>query len=327
MKKVSVIIPVYNVEKYLYKCVDSVINQTYKNLEIILVDDGSSDNSPQICDEYAKSDERIKVIHKINEGVSVARNVGISVASGEYVCFFDSDDFVEEDVLEKMLDAIEEKAYDVCVCGYSVDIYNKEGEKESTGEVVPWKQVCENLSLIECEKNLGICGYVWNKLYRLQFIKSLKLQFDEKISLYEDLIFNSRVFLAGAKVCFLPYAGYHYIQRQRVTLGVKYYENFFDLKQKAIKAKSDVLRVWGVKEAQIEDFCNGNFIDSVWGTIKNIKKARVSTKEKKQRIKKFFKEEGIKTKLKKIKPKDQKRKIKRYMLRFLSTGILLRVVR
>ena len=275
MKKVSVIIPVYNVEKYLNKCVDSVINQTYKNLEIILVDDGSLDNCPKLCDDYAKSDERIKVIHKINEGVSVARNVGISVASGEYVCFFDSDDFVEEDVLEKMLDAIVEKAYDVCVCGYSVDIYNKEGEKESASEVVPWKQVCENLSLIECEKNLGICGYAWNKLYRKEFLTHNGLFFEEGTSLIEDLLFNSMAISKGAKVCFLPYAGYHYIQRQRETLGVKYYENFFDLKQKAIKAKSDVLRVWGVKEAQIEDFCNGNFIDSVCGTIKNIKKARL----------------------------------------------------
>ena len=91
---VTIVVPIYNVEKYLTRCVDSIINQTYQNLEIILVDDGSPDNCPRICDEYAKKDHRIKVIHKINAGLGMARNTGIENATGKYICFFDSDDYI-----------------------------------------------------------------------------------------------------------------------------------------------------------------------------------------------------------------------------------------
>lgn len=97
---ISVIVPVYNVENYLCKCVDSIINQTYNNLEIILVDDGSTDGSASICDEYVLKDSRVKVIHKENGGVSSARNIGIAEASGEYICFVDSDDWLELDYFE-----------------------------------------------------------------------------------------------------------------------------------------------------------------------------------------------------------------------------------
>ena len=324
---VSIVVPIYKSEKYLDECIRSIVEQTYSNLEILLVDDGSPDKSPQICDAWAAKDSRIHVIHKMNAGSGMARNTGMEHATGEYICFFDSDDFIEEDMIAKMQNAIEEKECDICVCGYSVDFYNNLSEEESSSTVVPWEKESSNLSVEEYEKNLGICGYVWNKMYRLQFLRSFDLLFDEKISLYEDLIFNSSAFCNGAKVCFIDNVGYHYIQRQRESLGVKYYDNLFSLRLKAINAKRDILKVWKVPEEQIETICSNNFIDAIWGTIKNIKKARFSTKKKKQRIKKFFKEEGIKTKLKKIKPKDKKRKIKRYMLRFLSTGILLRVVR
>ena len=101
--KISVIVPIYKVENYLHRCVDSIINQTYTNLEIILVDDGSPDNCPMICDEYAKKDSRIRIVHKKNEGVAVARNVGIDIATGKYIMFVDSDDFIENDMIKSML--------------------------------------------------------------------------------------------------------------------------------------------------------------------------------------------------------------------------------
>lgn len=106
-KLISVIVPVYNVEKYLSKCIDSILAQTYKNLEIILVDDGSPDNCPKICDEYAKKDNRIKVIHKENGGLSAARNVALDIAKGEYIGFVDSDDFIAEDMYEVLYNLAE----------------------------------------------------------------------------------------------------------------------------------------------------------------------------------------------------------------------------
>ena len=127
--KVSVIVPVYNVEKYLNKCVDSIINQTYKNLEIILVDDGSKDSSGEICDQYAAQDKRIRVIHKKNGGASDARNLGLENATGEYIGFIDSDDWIEVDMYEKMIQFAHTYETDIVCCGR----YNVYGDIKKTG--------------------------------------------------------------------------------------------------------------------------------------------------------------------------------------------------
>lgn len=115
--KISCIVPVYNVEKYLRRCVDSILNQTFTDFELILVDDGSPDNSPAICYEYAVKDSRIKVIHKVNGGVSSARNVGLDVAKGEWICFVDSDDLIEADYMQKMYEAAINNNSDFIMCG------------------------------------------------------------------------------------------------------------------------------------------------------------------------------------------------------------------
>ncbi|MGN1326481.1 MAG: glycosyltransferase family 2 protein, partial [Clostridia bacterium] len=119
MPKITVIMPVYNVEKYLEEAIDSVIYQTYQNLEIILIDDGSTDNSGNICDEYAKKDSHIKVIHQENKGLSGARNTGLDIATGEYIMFIDSDDIFPKDACEKMLKFMEEKDADYIVGNYT----------------------------------------------------------------------------------------------------------------------------------------------------------------------------------------------------------------
>ena len=124
---ISIVIPVYKVEKYLEKCVESVINQTYKNLEILLVNDGSPDNCPKICDEYAQKDNRIKVIHKENGGLSDARNAGIDVAAGKYIAFVDSDDYVSNDYIEYMYNLIKEYNTQMATC--ETEVINAEKNK------------------------------------------------------------------------------------------------------------------------------------------------------------------------------------------------------
>lgn len=123
---VSVIVPVYNVEKYIHRAVNSLLNQTYQHLEIILIDDGSLDGCPQICDEYAKKDNRIKVIHKSNGGLSDARNIGLNIANGEYITFFDSDDYLSPNAIEHLLKTAIEQNVDVVCCG--INIINSKGE-------------------------------------------------------------------------------------------------------------------------------------------------------------------------------------------------------
>lgn len=135
---VSVVVPIYNVEKYLDRCVDSIVNQTYQNLEIILVDDGSSDNCPQMCDEWAKKDKRIHVIHKENQGAGMARNTGIDAAKGSYICFIDSDDYVSPFIIEKAYNLASKDCSDIVTFGTT--IVNKNGK--IVKEVVPKVEKC-----------------------------------------------------------------------------------------------------------------------------------------------------------------------------------------
>ena len=117
---VTVVLPIYNVEKYLDRCMKSIVNQTYRNLEIILVDDGSPDHCPEICDRWAETDNRIRVIHKENAGLGMARNTGIENASGEYICLFDSDDYVALDLVEKAYTLAQESQADIVIFGNNV---------------------------------------------------------------------------------------------------------------------------------------------------------------------------------------------------------------
>ena len=137
---ISIVIPVYKVEKYLEKCIESIINQTYKNLEIIIVDDGSPDNCPQMCDEFAKSDKRIKVIHKENGGLSDARNAGIDIATGKYITFVDSDDYITNDYVEYMYNLI--KKYNTKIATCETQVVHIESDEENQ------EQFIENIEVL-----------------------------------------------------------------------------------------------------------------------------------------------------------------------------------
>ena len=181
---VSVIVPVYKVEKYIHKCVESITNQTYNDLEIILVDDGSPDRSGKICDELALTDDRIKVIHQENCGQAAARNRGLQVASGEYVTFVDSDDYISQNFAEFLVKAIEETSSDIAICGYKV--INEEEQVvlnscSSVGGLLDnnelWNEVFGKLN-----------NAVWNKLFRKKLLDGIF--FEEDLGHGEDLLFN-----------------------------------------------------------------------------------------------------------------------------------------
>lgn len=194
--KVSVIVPVYNVEKFLRRCIDSIISQTYKNLEIILVDDGSTDNSSSICDEYSIIDKRIKVIHKPNGGLSSARNIGLDEASGEFISFVDSDDYLESDMYEEMMINQQLNHSDIVVSRFytvmngNVKLYHDQKLEE----------FCKthNLNLlfnysknIESKEKIEVTNYVPSYVWRMLFSNDLisDQRFNEKCIIKEDLIF------------------------------------------------------------------------------------------------------------------------------------------
>lgn len=207
--KLSVIIPVYNVEKYLKDCVESVINQTYKDIEIILVNDGSKDNSPQICDELSNLYDNIKYISQENMGVSVARNNGMKFATGELITFVDSDDTLDSDMYQILIDLIEKENCDIAHCSYKrVDSL---GVKPigNTGKIY----VQNKVDALECL----IAGYLfngslWNKIYRRELVEGLK--FKEGLIINEDILFNIQAFDLAKSTAFIDVAKYNYIVRE-----------------------------------------------------------------------------------------------------------------
>lgn len=203
---ISVIVPVYNVEKYLNRCVDSIINQTYTDLEIILVDDGSTDSSGSICDEYAKKDERIKVIHKENGGLSDARNAGVTAATGDYISFIDSDDYIELNMMELLITTIGD--CDMATCGAFND-YASGSTPQYTGDDLSFETDNENAFVIMLEAKLTSVS-VWNKLIKTDIAK--KIQFP-KGRLTEDVFYMNKLIPIISTVHFNTKPVYHYVHR------------------------------------------------------------------------------------------------------------------
>lgn len=195
---ISIIVPVYNVEKYIQECIKSILKQTYSNLEIILVDDGSTDSSGDICDELAKEDNRIRVIHKQNEGVSIARNTGINIAKGKLIGFVDSDDICEPQLFEKLYGAMSKQNVDVCYCRFNDYI---EGEKHHRFEPLregyyDWEQIRKEIILPmvgsspQEPKCAPVMGALWRSLYKLSIINDGVPVRMKGIKMAEDLLFN-----------------------------------------------------------------------------------------------------------------------------------------
>lgn len=209
--KISVIIPIYKVEPYLRKCLDSVVQQTHRNLEIILIDDGSPDNCGEICDEYAEKDNRIIVIHKENGGLSAARNDGIRRATGDWLTFVDSDDWCELDYYEKLIAAADEETADVIFAGgYYLEYPSKRKTFYTTREAYS----CSATETIEDLRIRVKYGLPWDKLYRTAFLKENAFLFDESIRSFEDYLYNFQVLGKARKVLFTTGIGYHYRQWQ-----------------------------------------------------------------------------------------------------------------
>lgn len=214
---ISVIVPIYDVEKYLARCVDSIVNQTYKNLEIILVDDGSPDRCPQMCDDYAEKDSRIKVVHKKNGGLSDARNVGIAVATGEYISFIDSDDYVSDDFFECLLDVMNKENSDIAECSV-VKFYEDNRFDEFSDDLsVKTYDTQDAMSALIAENPFH--QHVWNKLYKTELVKDIPYAVGK---LNEDEFWTYRVFGRANKVARINKTMYYYFQRSSSIMGVGY---------------------------------------------------------------------------------------------------------
>lgn len=217
--KISVIVPVYNVEDYIRECLDSIINQTYRNLEIILVDDGSTDNSGTICDEYGKKDQRITVIHKENGGLVSARKVGVMAATGEYVTFVDSDDWIVENAYEEIEKILEQYHSDVVACDFIKDFSNLSTERK---QLLAEGFYTKDKFLVEVEKIIkeapffcpGIHVTLWSKVFKKELLKKYQLRVNDEIRVGEDIAVVFPLILGMENIYIVNSSYYHYRVRK-----------------------------------------------------------------------------------------------------------------
>lgn len=213
---ISIIVPVYKVEAYLRRCLDSIVNQTYRNLEIILVDDGSPDNCPAICDEYAAKDSRVKVIHQKNAGVSAARNAGLDAAIGDYIAFVDSDDWIELDTYEVALSKLSNEKLDIVAFGYFCEF----SDWSDVHKMVDENDFIDNIMCCEEPPN------VWRYLYRREIFNELRFEIGV---LYEDILIIPDIFDRVQRFGLVSKHFYHYNQENIhsiMHLSNRYFEEY-----------------------------------------------------------------------------------------------------
>lgn len=226
---ISVVVPIYNVEKYLSRCVESILNQTYKNLEIILVDDGSPDACPQICNEFQEKDPRIRVIHQENAGLSAARNTGIKYATGAYIAFVDSDDYIDENMYEVMYEDIQKNVADLCIC--DICCVNEAGEKIREENI---ESLFANKVYTSEEMMKRVCGIesstwrytpAWNKLYKKEVFDSYQFVAGK---IHEDEFAIHHTIHNCEKISVVPDKLYYYVQRENSIMNSSFSIKKFD---------------------------------------------------------------------------------------------------
>lgn len=221
---ISIIVPVYNVEKYLDRCMESILQQTYRKLEIILVDDGSTDTSSAMCEAYAKKDSRVRVIHKPNGGLSDARNAGLSIATGSYIGYVDSDDWIEPDMYERMYRACIEQDAQIAVCRYFCE-YQDRTMAGGDGSVVLLSREELLKIYISGHESYVIYNSVWSKLFERKLVEGMVFP---KGRNSEDIMYTTRAFCKARQAVYLDQCFYHYVRdREGSIMNEKRNERMF----------------------------------------------------------------------------------------------------
>lgn len=234
---ISIIVPVYKVEQYLNRCIESIVRQTYSNLEIILVDDGSPDLCPVICDDWARKDDRIKVVHKKNGGLSDARNAGMKISSGELLGFVDSDDWIEQDMYRRLYESMKKENSDIAACGV---------EMVWEDETLSQKLTKTNNCVLNCEEAMQalideswLKQPVWYKLYKTKLIQNILFPVGKY---HEDAFWSYQAIGAAKRVSIINYVGYYYWQRKGSIMGEDYSLKRLDAIQ-ALENRQDYLEI------------------------------------------------------------------------------------
>ncbi|MBE6679129.1 MAG: glycosyltransferase family 2 protein [Ruminococcaceae bacterium] len=287
--KVSVVVPVYNVEKYLERCVLSIVNQTYKNIEIILVDDGSPDSCPAMCDSFAAHDERIIAVHKQNAGLGMARNTGMEHASGDYIMFVDSDDYIDITAVEKCVAEILKTDADIVMFGrnnVSADGNIIKKEITAVKTVFEKEELGDLLSGLFTYK-LGIGISAWGKLYNMDVFRKGGIEFfSEREVLAEDAMFMLLFFAHAKKATVLAENMYYYIQND-ASLSRAYKKGYQSRADVFVQRGRELCRTLGLPKTVGNGLCARYLMFSISG-MKKILGSSLSKKEKKAELKTIF---------------------------------------
>ena len=272
---ISIIVPIFNVEKYIHKCINSIVDQTYRNLEIILVNDGSKDNCGAICDEYAQIDNRIKVIHKENGGLSDARNVAIDIVTGHYITFIDSDDFVEADYVEYLFKLIQKYSADVSICNINKTLEEKYTQENITNDIQHIYTEQEAIEQMLYQKLFDVSACA--KLYKAELFKTIRYP---KGKYYEDLATTYLVFDKCTKIVYGSLQKYIYIVRENsITTS-----QFSIKRMELIDIAEEMLNFISAKYPDIEKAAISKFISSNFQILLQTPKEKSLFVEEKRRI-------------------------------------------
>ena len=323
--KISIIVPVYNVEKYINKCLDSIINQTYKNLEILFIDDGSTDNSGKICDEYAKKDKRIKVFHQPNSGVSAARNKGLDNITGDYVMFVDPDDWIELNTCEILLNEITKENNDILIFNFYKNYkngqqvknfkYDYDNNTSNLSQKIQAKILAPSFDIPSF--NIKYIGFTWNKLISAKIIENQRFLLENKQAIFEDGLFYYKMLekINNIKIC--NYYLYHYRLLDN-SLTKRINKDILDINDEIYKLLISLSKNHQ-KDKYYDDSLQTRIVMNLYNAVVvyfNNNDLKVSTKERIKLIKKELKKNYYKKAIKKVKLKNLSKKIKIYAILF-----------
>jgi len=265
-KLISVMIPVYNAENNISKCLESLLAQTYSNIQIVLVNDGSKDSSLEICNKYANQDSRIKLINQENGGEGAARNRGLAESQGELICFVDADDYVKSDFIKNLYDLQLEHNAELSICGFT-ELRGEQVLNQTGGitQIMSQEQAMENLL-----KEDSFKGYVWNKMFHMDIIRENHIQFDSTLAVWTDVLFVFTYMHYVKKVVFFPEPMYFYIyvedsvsHQQNHILGIK-------KAYSAIRAKNQIIDYIPQNYDNVKRQLNIRYVQSALAVIRNI---------------------------------------------------------
>lgn len=295
---ISILMPVYNSQEYLKNTVQDVINQSYGDWELILVDDGSKDNSKNICIELQKFDNRIRFINKENTGVSDTRNIALDNAKGKYIAFIDSDDSVHKDYLKILLSSIEKSNGQLAVCGFKERKISTNGQIEELSRVFYPKEVIateDMKDLIMDFGNSGLLNPLWNKLYSRKIIEENNIRFKEEVETGEDFIFNLQYFRKINNICFSKGELYYYIRRNNNSITYQYIDNMYEKGLEIHNLLEDFLKDMNFYNSKNKYILYGNHLMGVFSAFLNLfhKDCKLTLKQKKHYIKAIVNREYV----------------------------------